>query len=38
MEILNICKPCKCGNYSPCIKNGDCRFCYTNYTLRTNVK
>ena len=28
MENLNVCKPCKCGNYCPCIKNGDCRFCF----------
>ena len=22
---------CKCGNYAPLIKNGDCRFCYTRF-------
>ena len=28
MENLNVCKPCECGYYCPCIKNGDCRFCH----------
>ncbi len=27
--VKNIIITCKCNNYSPLIKNGDCRYCYS---------